>query len=134
MVKPFSFGDKGKESGRRKKKAEKREDKKAKETGGAKQPMSGGFKTAGGDVRESPSTVLSTFLWDDKFTENKSFRITLEMWEKLRDEAYSQNNLPALEIAIDPPRLKEPLELVVLEKEDFEELRQNAKKGEDNNE
>lgn len=55
----------------------------------------------------------STFLIDSKQTENKSFRVTKEIWDKLYEEALFAYKTPVLSIRM------QDIDLVVLSKEDF---------------
>lgn len=61
--------------------ARKSEEAAAKTLGGRRQPASGSKWYAKGDLR------ANGFLIDDKYTDDKSFRITVEMWRKIESEA-----------------------------------------------
>jgi len=53
----------------------------ARSTGGRQQPASGAFPGRKGDVIENG------FLVDDKFTDHKSYTLTVEQWRKISMEA-----------------------------------------------
>lgn len=82
----------------------------AKSMGGRRVKGSGNRWYAPGDVRED------TFLIDCKTTDKKSYSVSLATWGKLSDEALFSFRLPMLSLQI------QDLELVVLEKADFEKL------------
>lgn len=66
------------QAGRR---ARKSEEKGAKKLGGKRQPASGSKWFAKGDIR------AHGILWDDKFTDDKSYRIVAEDYRKLMHDA-----------------------------------------------
>ena len=66
--------------------------------------------------------LFSKFLWDNKYTEKKSYRINGEDWEKLRDDA-RDGYLPGMQIEIRNPSFNKIIRLVVLEENDFLFLR-----------
>lgn len=91
-------------------KQEKNFAKRTQELGGSRQPASGALWGAKGDV-----TIGSVALGDNKFTKNKSFRITSEMWKKIKMEALEQRrDIPFLQIEMGGC---EPL--VVISENDF---------------
>lgn len=124
-IKPFTFGEEP--NRRKKKKSKKQENKWAETVDGKTQPASGATWHSKGDVKEklkNTKGMFTKFLWDNKYTEAKSFRIQAEDWERLRKDAYYAGGyLPGMEVEIINPSLKKPVSLVVIEKDDFLILR-----------
>jgi len=75
---------------------------------GRTRPRSGGLWFMPGDV------TTEEFLIDCKTTDNKSFSITEQIWDKIRTEALKCRKLPCLSI-----QLGNGTEVVVLDKNDF---------------
>jgi len=75
---------------------------------GRVRPRSGGLWFAPGDV------TTEEFLIDCKTTENKSFSVTEQIWDKIHTEALKCRKLPCLSI-----QLGNGTEVVVLDKNDF---------------
>ncbi len=90
--------------------------KRASNLGARRQPASGAFWSAKGDVR-----IGGLALGDNKFTKYKSLSVTKEMWEKVKREAMEQNiRIPFLQI-----EMAETDRLVVLDENDFLMLLEN---------
>lgn len=86
----------------------------AKNLGGRTVPASGAFWSRKGDVRSDDLLV------EAKTTEAASFSIKKAIWEKIRKEALLDGRIPVLAVQI------QGRNLVVLDEEDFLELRSNA--------
>lgn len=86
----------------------------AKNLGGRTVPASGAFWSRKGDVRSEDLLV------EAKTTEKASFSIKKTIWEKIRKEALLDGRIPVLAVQI------QGRNLVVLDEEDFLELRANA--------
>jgi len=82
-------------------------------------------------VREPVRGILQNFLWENKQTSFESFRLSIKLWEEIEEKAYSQGNIPAMQIELHPPTLPRPLKLVVLAEDDFITLKEMAEKGRD---
>ncbi len=74
---------------------------------GSRVKGSGNQWSAPGDIKSKD------FLFDSKITDNKSYSLTRETWDKLYEEALFSYRIPVLSVQI------KDLELVVLAKEDF---------------
>ena len=85
----------------------KQEERIAKEFGGGRVPGSGAFWHRKGDVR------TKHFLMELKRTDASSYRITKNVWLKIRKEALLEGKMPVMILDI------QDLELVVLSKEEF---------------
>ena len=114
MVKPFSFGE---DSPRKKKnKSNKQEQSLAQRVGGKTQAGSGNQWHSKGDVIEKD------FLTECKYTKNKSFRISVDLWEEISEKAFAMGGkTPAVEILLGEGQ--ENLKLIVLSEDDYLELR-----------
>jgi len=77
-----------------KKKSFKKETKCAKDLGGHTQPGSGNMFYAKGDI------VLDKFLIEHKYTDNKSYSLTIETFKKIEREAQEKLKLPAMIIEV----------------------------------
>jgi hypothetical protein len=86
----------------------------AKRITGLSVPASGAFWARKGDVRSDDLLV------EAKTTDAASFSIKRTIWEKIRREAILDGRIPVLAISI------QDRNLVVLDEEDFLELRSNA--------
>jgi len=84
----------------------------AKAFGGRVTPKSGGHWSFPGDIK------TDNFLVDSKTTEKKGFRITGAIWKKIYNEALKSRRYPVLSISL----MSEDIELVVLDKNDFEQF------------
>lgn len=129
---PFTFGQDLKAANRRKR-SRKQEKRWAEKVGGKVQSASGAMPFAKGDVRAGSKEFLESFLWELKYTDKGSYRITLKEWDKIRQEAYLSEGgqLPGFKIEFskhDYPSLPRPLRLVILEEEDFLCLKEDADK------
>lgn len=89
------------------KKWERKESKDAKDFGGRRVKASGSLWYAPGDVK------TDKFLIDSKFTEKKSYSVSLKTWDKLFEEALFSFKIPMLSLQI------QEKELVVMEKDDL---------------
>lgn len=89
----------------------------AKKIGGRSVPASGAFWSRKGDVRSDDLLV------EAKMTDKASFSIKKSIWEKIRREALLDGRIPVLAVQI------QNRNLVVLDEEDFLELRSNAERG-----
>lgn len=85
---------------------------------GKRTPRSGGFWAFPGDVRSDK------FLIDSKVTEQKSYSINKNIWEKVEHEALKSGKIPILSVSI----INDGIELVVLDRNDFVELLKNEQK------
>ena len=77
-----------------KKKSQKKENSRAKELGGKVQPGSGNQFFAKGDIK------LENYLIEHKYTDNKSYSITLSTFKKIEKEAQALLKNPAMIIEI----------------------------------
>lgn len=129
MVTPFSFGG-PRPSKEKKKRSGKQEKRWAEKVKGKQQPASGALWGAQGDVKEAVTGLLANFMWDNKYTDKQSFSVSLALWQKLREQAYKQSNIPGVQLefqnTVDYPSLPKTLRLVVLEEEDFLSLKAKA--------
>lgn len=102
-----------------KKQANKQEKEFAKRTkalGGNRQPASGAFWSAKGDVK-----IGKYALGDNKQTKYKSFKIDKQMWKKIKQEALEQRKeIPFLQI-----EMVEVEPLIVISENDFLMLLEN---------
>ena len=119
---PYSIGS----GSSKKKKAQKQEKKWAERVGGRAQPASGALWGAKGDVDEHESEFLEGFLWENKYTSFKSYRLSCDTWADIKEDAYSKGRLPGMQIEIRHDSLDKPLSLIVLEETDFLEIRQKV--------
>jgi hypothetical protein len=101
-----------------KKQWQKKESKDAEEFGGRVTPRSGGMWSFPGDVK------TDDFLIDAKTTDKKSYSLTVETWRKLYSQALKSQRLPLLSIQL----VKENVEVVVLDKNDFIAILEDWKK------
>lgn len=91
---------------------QKKERKDARDFGGRQTKSSGNQWSDPADIK------TDRFLFDSKLTDNKSFSLTREIWDKLYEEALFAFKIPVLSVQI------KDLELVVLAKDDFIRLTQ----------
>lgn len=129
---PFTFGQDSTAKNRRKR-SKKQEKRWAEKVGGKVQPASGATPFAKGDVRAGSKEFLESFLWELKYTDKGSYRISLKGWDKIRREAYLSEGgqLPGFKVEFskhDYPSLPRPLRLVILEEGDFLSLKEDADK------
>ena len=89
------------------------ENKTAKLFGGKRNKGSGNKWYAPGDVRSEK------FLFENKQTSARSFRVSSKLWNKIYEEALFSYRIPVL--AIQMP----DIELIVISKEDFKNLLQD---------
>ncbi len=106
----------------KKKRAKKQEKEWAIEVNGKPQPNSGAVRGFKGDVREPSNGILKDFLWENKYTDFSSFRIKAKTWRKIEREAYSQGNIPGMEIKMKDNKGKD-IELVIIDKNDFKDIK-----------
>jgi|SRR5690554_6483628 len=120
MVKPFNFG--GEETSKtRRKSSQKQENRWAKKTGGRVQAGSGAVWSSKGDVKTGTNFLDDqlSFLYENKQTEHKSFRLTVELWEEIRQKAIkTEGKSPAMQIELNR-KSPSPTRLVVLDENDF---------------
>jgi len=90
------------------KKWQKKEKKDAIVFSGKKRPRSGGAWHMPGDLKNE------MFLFECKTTDKQSFSISEKIWNKIYNEALKCKKIPCLSIQI-----KDKIELVVLDKNDF---------------
>lgn len=102
-----------------KKKWQKTETQTAKRYGGRKTPRSGGAWGFKGDVKGE------IFLFDDKYTDAKSFSIKSAMWKKICKEALLENRRPALKV-----NFADGTSFVVINEPDLYEMVEKLKGGE----
>jgi hypothetical protein len=128
MVRPFSFG--GEENAKtRRKSSQKQEDRWAKKTGGKTQAGSGAVWSSKGDVKTGSNFIDDnlSFLYENKQTEHKGFRVTADLWEEIRQKAIkTEGKLPALQIELER-KTPNPTRLVVLDENDFLEMLETIK-------
>jgi hypothetical protein len=112
MVTPFSFGDNTPKQ--RRKRATKQEERLAKLVGGKAQAGSGAVWSAKGDVKQED------YLFENKYTEKESFRLSVELWQEIEKKAMiaESGRKPAMHIEIGKSKTR----LVVMSEEDFLEL------------
>ena len=91
------------------KKWQREETKDAKLFSGRKTPRSGGIWSFPGDI------VTKDFLIERKITEKKSFSITVDIWQKIYNEALKSRRLPCLSVSLSNYNI----DLVILDKNDF---------------
>lgn len=120
MVKPFNFG--GEENSKtRRKSSNKQEQRWAKKTGGKTQAGSGAVWSSKGDVKTGSHFLEEqlSFLYENKQTEKKGFRLTSDLWNEIRDKAIkTEGKLPAMQIELERDT-STPTRLVVLDEQDF---------------
>lgn len=97
---------------------QKKETKDAELFQGKRTPRSGGFWAFPGDVKSGE--FGDGFLVDSKETTNKSYSITTKTWDKVNGEALKSGRIPILSIRI--INYRSPLDLVILDRNDFVEL------------
>lgn len=114
MVKPFSFGEENPRQ--KKKKADRQEKRLASLVGGKTQAGSGNQWHSKGDVEDKE------FLHECKYTKNKSFPVSIKLWEEIEEKAFQMGGKsPAIEIVLGEGQ--ENLKLIVLSEDDYLELR-----------
>ena len=90
----------------RKKASQKQEKTLAKKMGGKVTPGSGAFGFHKGDVKNE------NYLAEAKFTDTAEYRLTLRTWNKIKNEAYSVDKTPIMEIILDQD--SDPVKLVII--------------------
>lgn len=128
MIKPFNFGGE-EDSKSRRKSSNKQEKRWAKKTGGKTQAGSGAVWSSKGDVKTGSNFLEDrlSFLYENKQTEKKGFRITTDLWNEIRDKALkTEGKLPALQIELERDT-SNPVRLVVLDEQDFLSLLEYSK-------
>ena len=98
---------------------QKKENKDAEQFGGRVTPRSGGLWSFPGDVK------TDMFLIDSKTTDKKSYSVTANTWRKLYSQALKSQRLPLLSVQL----VKEDIEVVVLDKNDFITILEDLEKG-----
>ena len=83
----------------------------AKKLGGRATPGSGAFDFHKGDVK------TKDFLLEHKFTNASFYRLNVQTWLKIKNEAFSQKRLPAMEIVFDQSNI--PFNLLIMDILDF---------------
>lgn len=128
MLRPFNFDRE--ETAKTRRKASQRQEKRwAKKTGGRTQAGSGAVWSTKGDVKTGTNFIkeITSFLYENKQTENKGFRITTDLWEEIRQKAIkTEGKLPALQLELQR-HTPAPTRLVVLEETDFLQLIETIK-------
>ena len=119
--KPFSLNNKDTTRYRRKV-SNKQESDWAKKTGGKTQIASGAFWHSKGDVREECEEILAGFCWENKYTAREFFRLSVDLWEEIREKAYGQGNIPGIHLQFTNTELDEDVKLVFVECEKFSEF------------
>jgi hypothetical protein len=125
MAEPFDFST----PKQKKINSGKQEKRWAKKVKGRQQPASGALWGAKGDVKEARGVTSLRFLWDNKYTIHKSYGISIETWNKIKEEAVRAGCTPGLQLEFQDLSGKPILKLVVIEEDDFFEMR-----GGENNE
>jgi hypothetical protein len=129
MVKPFSFLGGEENSKTRRKASQKQENRWAKKTGGKTQAGSGAVWSSKGDVKAGTNFIedILSFLYENKQTESRSFRVSVDLWDEIRQKAFlTEGKLPALQIELER-KSSNPTRLVVLDENDFLELIETIK-------
>ena len=90
----------------RRKASQKQEKTLAKKMGGKVTPGSGAFGFHKGDVKNG------NYLAEAKFTDAMDYRLTLRTWNKIKNEAYSVDKTPIMEIILD--QNINPIKLVII--------------------
>lgn len=98
------------------KKWQRKEREDAKDLGGRVTPRSGGLWSFAGDV------TTDEFLVDSKQTDKKSYSVKTSVWDKVYKEALMARKTPLLSLQI------EDLDLIVIDKNDFIDLLDKARK------
>jgi hypothetical protein len=129
---PFELGSV--KPGEKKKTANRQEKRWAEKVHGKRQPASGALWNAKGDVKEHFTALFFNFLWDNKYTAQKAFKLSSEIWAKIRDEAYRKEGgyLPGLQVELRGhgiSYLPDPLRLVVIEEDDFLAMKEQAEQN-----
>jgi len=91
----------------RKKASQKQEKTLAKKLGGKVTPGSGAFGFHKGDVK------TSLYLIEAKYTDSDEYRLKSATWNKIKNEAYSVDKVPLIEICLD--QSNEPRNLIIIE-------------------
>lgn len=118
MIKPFNFyeDDTKRKVKKRKRRSDKQERELAKRVGGKAQPGSGNQWHSKGDV------IDKDFLHECKYTKNKSFSISIDLWNEIDMKAFQMGGKrPAIELILGVG--EENLKLIVLSEDDYLELR-----------
>jgi hypothetical protein len=95
-----------------KKKSQKLEKSLARNLGGRTTPGSGAFSFHKGDVNSD------IWLAEHKYTDKSKYRLSLKIWEKIKEEAQSYNKLPLMEVVINGE--SNPLKLIIVSLQDFQ--------------
>ena len=90
----------------RKKASQKQEKTLAKKLNGKVTPGSGAFGFHKGDVKSE------IYLGEAKFTDSLEYRLTLQTWNKIKNEAYAVDKTPIMEIILDQDNT--PVKLVII--------------------
>lgn len=120
LVKPFNFTN-GENAKTRRCSSQKQEKRWAEKTGGRVQSGSGAVWSSKGDVKVGTNFIDNevSFLFENKQTENKGFRLTVDLWNEIRGKAIkTEGKLPAMHIELER-KSSNPTRLVVLSEEDF---------------
>ena len=114
MVQPYSFGEDSPR--KKKKKSTKQENALALRVGGKTQAGSGNQWHSKGDVEDK------AFLHECKYTKNKSFSVSIKLWEEIEEKAFQMGGKhPAVELLLGEGQ--ENLKLIVLSEDDYLALR-----------
>jgi hypothetical protein len=118
MTTPFQIGENSTKL--KKKRSQKQEKRWANKVKGKPQPASGALWGARGDVKEQ-GQFLSKHLWENKYTTNKSYSLTLDVWNDIKEKALRKQGgyIPGMHIEFKDPSGKTILRLVVLEEDDY---------------
>ena len=127
---PFTIGDATKRKKKRSKKQEKGWAKR--NIGGRERPASGAKWYAKGDVESGEGDYK--FLWENKYTDKQSFRVTSKDWQKIKEEALKEGKIPGMAIQLRPQVTHEQEDLVVISAGDFEGILKELNKEEEKNE
>lgn len=128
MLKPFNFG--GEENAKTRRKSSNQQEKRwAKKTGGKTQAGSGAVWSSKGDVKTGSHFLEEelSFLYENKQTEKKGFRVTTDLWNEIRDKAIkTEGKRPAMQIELERSS-SNSVRLVVLDENDFLDLIESSK-------
>jgi len=119
----FNFADDEPTAKTRRKRSQKQEERWAGKVGGRTQAGSGAVWSSKGDVKAGGSLVddLTAFLYEQKQTTNKGFRLTTDLWAEIKQKAIkTENKQPAMQIELDIDG--EDLHLVVVQEDTWLEI------------
>lgn len=78
----------------------------AKKLGGKLRPGSGALSWFKGDV------ITESFLVEAKYTDSLEYRLTLQTWNKIKNEAYSYDKIPLMEVCLNQDDI--PVKIIII--------------------